>query len=220
MTEKFIKNADFNFIHKQVALIKDGYKKNAAPNVIQAVKDLANNKIIGLFPNATNAQKEMLDLSALKTDHEYDRYIQQLHDYLLPFPKLAEAQMKKMFPKNKKLKLPDLDKMNLNQLTYLSWVDISTNKKFIVYELDEKMVGIECKYTILNKNNICSFCNRFGQVAYISTVTKAKKAKNPDYYKAIGNYICFDSTECNKKITNVDYLTTFLKESLGEKTVL
>ncbi|PGY09111.1 FusB/FusC family EF-G-binding protein [Bacillus sp. AFS031507] len=220
MTEKYIKNADYNFILKQVALIKDSYKKNAAPNVIQAVKDIANLKIIELFPNATDEQKEMLDLSALKTDQEYNKYIQQLHVYLLLFPKISEAQMKKMFPKNKKLKLPDLDKMNLHQLTYLSWVDISINKKFIVFELEGRMVGIECKYTLLNKDNICSFCNRFGQVAYISTVTKEKKAKNPDYYKAIGNYICFDSTECNKNITNVDYLTTFLKESLGEKTVL
>ncbi|MGF6950165.1 hypothetical protein QF028_002670 [Neobacillus sp. B4I6] len=220
MTEKYIKNADFNFIHNQVALIKDSYKKNASPNVIQAVKDIANLKIMALFPNAMDEQKEMLDLSTLKTDQEYNKYIQQLHVYLLPFPKISEAQMKKMFPKNKKLKLPDLDKMNLHQLTYLSWVDISTNKKFIMFELEGKMVGIECKYTLLNKDNICSFCNRFGQVAYISTVTKEKKAKNPDYYKAIGNYICFDSTECNKNITNVDYLTTFLKESLGEKTVL
>lgn len=219
MTEKYIKNADFNFIQKQVDLIKDSYKKNVSPDVIQAVKDLANSKIIELFQDATNEQKEMLDLSAIKTYQEYDKYIQQLYDYLLPFPKIAETQMKKMFPKNKKLKLPDLDSMNLNQLTYLSWVDNGTNKKFIVYELDEKIVGIECKFSKLNKDNICSFCNRTGQVVFISTVTKAKKAKNPDYYKAIGNYICFDSTECNKKITNVDYLTTFLKESLGEKTV-
>lgn len=67
---------------------------------------------------------------------------------------------------------------------------------------------------ILNKDNICSFCNRFGKVAFISTITKAKKSNNPDYYKAIGNYICLDSAECNKKITNVAYLTTFLEESL------
>lgn len=217
MTEKYIKNVDFNFIQNQVALVRDSYKKNASPNVIQAAKDLANAKIMELFPNATNAQKEMLDISALKTDQEFDRYIHKLTDYLLPFPKVTETQLKKMFPKNKKLKLPDLDNLNLNQLTYLSWVDISTNKKFLVYELEGKIVGIECKYTVLNKDNICSFCNRFGQVAYISTVTKAKQAKNPDYYKAIGNYICLDSTECNKKIMNVDYLTEFLKESLGGK---
>ncbi|MDF2857602.1 MAG: elongation factor G-binding protein [Neobacillus sp.] len=219
MSVKYMKNANLNIIQKQVALIKDSYKKNAAPNVIQAAKDLANAKIMELFPNATKEQKEMLDLSALKADQEFDRYIKQLYDYLIPFPTVTEAQLKKMFPKNKKLKLPDLDKINHNHLTYLSWVDISSNKKFIVYELEGKMVGIECKYTISSKDNSCSFCNRFGQVAFISTITKEKKVKNPDYYKAIGNYICYDSAECNKKITNVEYLTSFLKESLGEKTV-
>jgi hypothetical protein len=218
MSEKYIRNEDFNFIHKQVALIKDSCKKNAAPNVIQAVKDLAYTKILEHFPDATLDQKHMLDLTRFKTDQEYDRYLQNLTDYLLPFAKIVEQQLKKMFPKNKKLKLPNLDNMSLHQLTYLSWLDISSNKKFIVYELENKMVGIECKYTPISKDNICSFCNHFGQVAYISTITKAKKAKNPDYYKAIGNYICIDSTECNKKITSTDYLTAFLRESLGEKT--
>ncbi|MGG1396484.1 FusB/FusC family EF-G-binding protein [Bacillus salipaludis] len=215
MTEKFIKNEQLNFIKNQIALIKDSAKKNVAPTVLTAVIDLANAKINDLFPNATLEQQKLLDLSELKTDAEYDQYIQQLSACLIPFPKITEQQLKKMFPKNKKLKLPDLSQIDHGQLTYLSWNDLSSNKKFIVYELDGKMAGIECKFTTSSKENICSFCNRFGQVAYISTVTKAKKSKNPDYYKAIGNYICTHSTECNKKITNVDYLTAFLQESLG-----
>jgi len=100
-------------------------------------------------------------------------------------------------------------------LTYLSWNDLGYNKKFIVYELEGKMVGIECEFTPTSKKNICSFCHSFGEVAYFSTVTKVKKSKNPDYFKSIGNLICVDNTECNKKITNVDYLSGFLKESLG-----
>ncbi|MGG1674855.1 FusB/FusC family EF-G-binding protein [Neobacillus sp. NRS-1170] len=216
MIEKFIKNEQFNFIKKQVALIKDSNKKISEPTVIRAVKELANAKIMELFPFITQEQTEMLDLSKKISDYEFDQYIQELAQYLLPFPQLTEQQIKKMFPKAKKLKVPELSKLNREQVTYLSWTDISTNKKYIIYELNEKMVGIECKYTLLSKDNVCSFCNRFGPVAFISTVTKAKKAKNPDYYKAIGNYICFDSSECNGKITNVDYLTTFLKESLGE----
>ncbi|WP_026575787.1 FusB/FusC family EF-G-binding protein [Bacillus sp. UNC438CL73TsuS30] len=215
MTEKFIRNEQLNFIKNQIALIKDSAKKNVAPTVLTAVIDLANAKINDLFPNATLEQQKMLDLSELKTDAEYDQYIQQLSAYVIPFPKITEQQLKKMFPKNKKLKLPDLSQIDHGQLTYLSWNDLSSNKKFIVYELEGKIAGIECKPTPASKKNICSFCNRFGQVAYISTVTKAKKSKNPDYYKAIGNYICTDSTECNKKITNVDYLTAFLQESLG-----
>lgn len=217
MTEKFIKNDQYNFIKNQVALIKDSQKKNSDPTVIKAVRELSIAKIYELFSNLTAEQSELLDLSKAKTDTELDQFLQQLSSFQIPFGKVTEQQVKKMFPKaKKKLKVPDLSSFLHKPSTYLSWTDISTNKKFIVYELNEKMVGIECKYTLLNKENICSFCNRFGKVAFISTVTKAKKAKNPDYYKAIGNYICFDSEECNKRITDVSYLNTFLENSLKE----
>ncbi len=215
MTEKFIKNEQLNFIKKQIALIKDSQKKNVPPHVLTAVIDLAQAKILDLFPNAALEQQEMLDLSILKTDKEYDQYIRRLSDFLLPFPQITEQQLKKMFPKQKKLKLPDLANIDCSQLTYLSWNDLRSNKKFIVYELEGKLVGIECEFTPTSKKNLCSFCNCFGEVSYFSTVTKAKKPKNPDYYKAIGNLICADSSECNKKITNVEYLTTFLEDSLG-----
>ena len=215
MTEKFIKNEQINFIKKQIALIKDCTKKNVPQNVLAAAIDLANAKIMDLFPNASLEQQEIMNISRLKTEKEYDQYIQDLSVYVLPFPKITEQQLKKIFPKHKKLKLPDLSNIDHNQLTYLSWNDLRSNKKFIVYELEGKMVGIECEFTPTSKKNICSFCNCFGEVAYFSTITKAKKSKNPDYYKSIGNLICADSSECNKKISNVDYLTTFLKDSLG-----
>lgn len=215
MTEKFIKNEQFNFIKKQIDIIKDSVRKNVPPHVLAAVIDLANAKILDLFPNAESEQQKMLDLSSLKTDNEYEQYIRHLSAFLLPFPKITDQQLKKMFPKQKKLKLPDLTNIDCGQLTYLSWNDLRSNKKFIVYEVDGKLVGIECEFTTTSKKNICSFCNCFGDVVYFSTVTKAKKIKNPDYYKAIGNLICADSSECNKKITNVDYLTAFLKDSLG-----
>ncbi|WHY00406.1 FusB/FusC family EF-G-binding protein [Neobacillus sp. DY30] len=216
MTEKFIKNEQFNFIKKQIAFIKDSTKKNIPQNVLASVIDLANAKIIDLFPHVSLEQQEMLNLSSLKTDKEYEQYIQHLSDCLLPFPTITEQQLKRMFPKHKKLKLPDLSTIDHSQLTYLSWNDLRSNKKFIVYELEGKMVGIECEFAPTSKKNLCSFCNSFGEVAYFSTVTKAKKSNNPDYYKAIGNLICADSSECNKKIINVDYLTTFLKDSLGK----
>ncbi|HWO76493.1 MAG TPA: FusB/FusC family EF-G-binding protein [Bacillus sp. (in: firmicutes)] len=215
MTEKFIKNEQLNFIKKQIALIKDSTKKNVPQNILAAVIDLANVKILELFPNISLDQQEMLDLSRLKTDKEYEEYIQHLSGYMLPFPRITEQQLKKIFPKHKKLKLPDLSNIDFNHLTYLSWNDLRSNKKFIVYELEGKMVGIECEFAPTSKKNLCSFCNSFGEVSYFSTVTKAKKSKNPDYYKAVGNLICANSSECNKKITNAEYLETFLKDSLG-----
>ena len=153
MTEKFIKNEQLNFIKKQIALIKDSTNKNVPQNVLAAVIDLANAKILDLFPNASLEQKEMLVLAGPKTDKEYEEYIQDLSDFLLPFPEITQQQLKKMFPKHKKIKLPDLSNIDLNQLTYLSWNDLGYNKKFIVYELEGKMVGIECEYTPTSKKN-------------------------------------------------------------------
>nr|WP_106782565.1 FusB/FusC family EF-G-binding protein [Lysinibacillus timonensis] len=214
MTEKFIKNEQLNFIKKQIALIKDSMRKNVPANVLSAVIDLAQAKILDHFPNATLEQQELLNLAHLKTDIEYDQYIQRLSNYLRPFPTVTDQQLKKLFPKNKKLKLPDLSKMDLSKVTYLSWHDGGSNKKFIMYELDGKLVGVEGKMAPTTNKNVCSFCNSIGEVAYYTTVTKAKKSNNPDYYKSIGNMICTDSNECNKKITDVEYLTAFLKDSL------
>jgi len=212
--EQFINNEQLNFIKNQVALINDSIRKNVAAKVLAAVIDLANSKISNLFPNASMEQQSLLDLAKLETDKEYDQYIEYLSEYLLPFPSIQEQQVKKMFPKQKKLKLPDLTKIDTSRLTYLGWNDLRSNKKFIIYELDGSLVGIEGRFAPTNKKNLCSFCNCFGEVSYFSTVTKAKQSKNPDYFKSIGNLICTDSYECNKKITSSEYLTSFLKESL------
>lgn len=215
MTEQFIKNEQLNFIEKQIAIIKDSSNKNLPKTVLTAVIDLANAKILDLFPQASLEQQELLDITKWNTKEEYERYIQQLTACLLPFPKITEQQLKKLFPKQKKLRLPDLSTIDHNKLTFLSWNDLKSNKKVIIYDLEGTLVGTEGKMTPTSKKNICSFCNCFGEVAYFSTVTKEKRPKNADYYKAIGNLICTDSNECNKNITNTEYLREFLKTAEG-----
>ncbi|PLT29331.1 FusB/FusC family EF-G-binding protein [Peribacillus deserti] len=217
MAVTFIRNHQYNFIKKQVDIIKDTYKKGTDKQVINAVKDSAYAKMIDLFQDHPGIPTHIFDLSGLATEAEFDLYTADLNAFIQPFPAVTEQQIKKMFPKTKKLKMPDLKAIDLERTTYLSWYDIGTNKKYIVYELNDRLVGIECRFNIFSRKNVCSFCNRHGQVAFISSVTKAKKINNPDYYKAIGNYICFDSTECNHQITSVNYLDSFIKEILQEK---
>lgn len=215
MTKQFIKNEQLNFIKKQIAIIKDSSNKNLPKTVLTAVIDLANAKILDLFPQASLEQQELLNITKWNTKEEYERYIEQLTACLLPFPKITEQQLKKLFPKQKKLRLPDLSTIDHNKLTFLSWNDLKSNKKVIIYDLEGTLVGTEGKMTPTSKKNICSFCNCFGEVAYFSTVTKEKRPKNADYYKAIGNLICTDSNECNKNITNTEYLREFLKTAEG-----
>ncbi|MEK3974689.1 FusB/FusC family EF-G-binding protein [Psychrobacillus sp. FSL K6-1267] len=214
MTEKFIKNEQFNFIRKQVAWIKDSTKQHLPPGVLASVYELSNEKISNCVTALTPEQKELMDFSGLKTVEAYEQALEQLPNYLLAFPTISEQQLKKLFPKSKKLKLPDLSNIDLHRLTYLSWNDSRSNKKYILYELDSHLVGIECSFSPSTKKNICSICHCHGEVTHFSTITKAKKVNNPDYYKSIGNLICVNSTECNKNITDVSYLEEFLRESL------
>lgn len=214
MTERFIKNEHFNFIRKQVAWIKDSTKQNLPPGVLAAVYDISNEKIQSCIPNMTAEQRNLLDFSQLKTVEEYDQALKKITSYLIPFPNITEQQLKKLFPKSKKLKLPNVSNIDLERLTYLSWVDSRSNKKYILHELEGKILGIECTISSSTMKNICSVCQSHAEVTQFSTVTKAKKTNNPDYYKSIGNLICVDSNECNKKITDVSYLQHFFKESL------
>ncbi|XKI10916.1 Elongation factor G-binding protein [Sporosarcina sp. ANT_H38] len=214
MTERFIKNEQFNFISKQVAHIKDSTKQHLPAGVLAAVYDISNEKILTCIPNMTAEQKNILDFSKLKTVEAYEQALKKIDNYMLPFPTISEQQLKKLFPKSKKLKLPDLSTMDLTRLTYLGWNDSRSNKKYVVYELENRLVGIECTFSPSIKKNICSICHCQGKVTFFSTVTKEKKLNNPDYYRSIGNLICADSSECNKNMTDASYLKYFLEESL------
>ncbi|MGO4499714.1 FBP domain-containing protein [Paenibacillus sp. 2RAB27] len=107
--------------------------------------------------------------------------------------------------------MPDLKGITYRFATYLGWTDIATNKLFIVYDLNGKLIGIEGKYTPTNKKGVCFVCNRHTEVALFTAVTKWKpEGASPDYYRAIGNYLCVNSEVCNKNITDVEVLEKFI----------
>ncbi|BAU27240.1 treble-clef zinc-finger protein [Aneurinibacillus soli] len=157
----------------------------------------------------------MEKISTLKIEEEFREYLGSLVPYLVEFPRVTEKQIKKLFPKNKKLKVPDLGTIDFHSLTYLGWIDISTNKLFIVYNLNGEIIGVEGKYTLTNRKDMCSLCKGYGEVALVSAISKARVSNSPDYYKAVGNYMCINSHECNKNITDVTDLERFIQNVLG-----
>ncbi|BFH45981.1 FusB/FusC family EF-G-binding protein [Paenibacillus melissococcoides] len=217
MLKPFIRNHQYNLIKKQTDLLQHACNTVTNPKIVESVRYSALTKIAEAFPDAEEAQKQALEkISALHEKAEFQNYVESLVPYMAEFEPVTEKQMKKLFPKIKKLKVPDAAAIDFRYVTYVGWTDIATNRMFFVYHLNGQLVGIEGRYTPTSKKSVCFLCNRHQEVALFSAVTKSKPANaSPDYYKAIGNYVCVNSDACNKSITDVGTLEKFIGNVLG-----
>ncbi|WP_338555312.1 FusB/FusC family EF-G-binding protein [Paenibacillus sp. KS-LC4] len=212
MREPFIRNHQYNEIKKQAGILQHALGTVVDLLVLESVKYTTESNIMEMFKDTTAEQKQMLEaISTLRTKEDFAKYLRDLEAYLTEFPAITAKQIQKLFPKNKKLKLPDLAAIDYRYVTYLSWIDIASNKLFIVYPVNGQFVGVEGRYSPTNKKNYCFVCNRFEELALFSAITKKRPAgTSPDYYKAVGNYMCAKSEDCNKNITDTTALEKFI----------
>ncbi|RKP58095.1 elongation factor G-binding protein [Cohnella endophytica] len=216
MSTPFIRNHHFNLIKNQANNLLNAIRTVADLRVVETVRSSVEATIVELFPEASEEQLKLLRaVITLETASDFQRYYASLEPFLTEFPRITKDQIVKLFPKNKKLSIPDLQSIDYRYVTYLSWVDVGSNKLFIVYERNGKFVGVEGRATPTNKKNYCFVCNKYEELALFSAVSKKRPANaSPDYYKAVGNYLCADSRECNKKLTDVTALEGFLRAVL------
>ncbi|WP_138756219.1 FusB/FusC family EF-G-binding protein [Paenibacillus sinopodophylli] len=217
MYEPFIRNAQYNVIKKQADTVLHALRAVGDPKILETVRYSALTRIMELFPDITDHRKTMLEsISDLKMADDFHKYLQDFEPYLLEFPQITEKQIRKLFPKNKKLQLPNLAVIDYRYVSYLSWTDISTNKMYIVYDAGGQFIGVEGRFTTVNKKSYCFVCNRYEELVFFSAITKKRPAQaSPDYYKSIGNYICMNGHECNKNITDISALEKFIDLVIG-----
>jgi hypothetical protein len=215
--QPFISNHQYNLIRRQAERLLQARKTVTDPKVVEAVCCSVLLAIAEEFPAATESHKQALDaVSAVTTAGELQVYLQSLQPYMAAFPQLTDKALKKLFPKVKKLRGPNLEALDRRYVTYIGWADIAMNKMFLVYDLLGQLVGIEGNLTPVGKKSVCFVCNRYEEVALVSAVTKSRPAHaSPDYYKSVGNYMCVDSSVCNRNITNVAALEKFVQAVLG-----
>lgn len=210
MSTPFIRNHQFNVIKKQADFLLKTLRTVADRRVLETVKYSAVTNILEAFPSLTEDQKQMLgEISTIEKAENFQKYLNALEPYLEPYPTITWKQIQKLFPKNKKLKVPDLQSIDFRYVTYLGWVDIATNKLFIVYPFEGRFIGIEGRITPTNKKGYCLFCNRHQELALLSVKTKPAVA-SPDNLSFIGQYVCLDSQACNHSITDTGALEKFI----------
>ncbi|MFW7432692.1 FusB/FusC family EF-G-binding protein [Vagococcus carniphilus] len=197
---------EFNQIKNQVLHLINVYKTVSDKNTLSANEMLVSEKIRPLLGEEKYNEFESKIFDITLTKAKAEPIFRELKQQVIPFKLVTDKQIQKTFKKVKKIKYPIRDHYDFHDVTYFAWDDIGTQRKYITFYLDQKLVGL---YGVMSTDvikNVCSICHKVDNVAMFLTTTKS--AGDGTYTKK-GNYICKDSHKCNEQIENLDYLYDF-----------
>lgn len=206
--QPFIRHEQYNFIKSQTQILINGYATANDRDVISTVKSVAKERVLELFTELDDRQKQLLDpVDTLKDPAQAEAFLLELKPYVIPFKEITEQTIKKLFPKAKKLKAPKMENIDLREVSYLGWDDSGSGKKFIIAPRGDKFVGLHGTFKPSHKKGICAICSHFEEIGMFMSETKGSVQGT---FTKRGNYICNDSMKCNQNITTLDKLDDFI----------
>lgn len=209
--EPFIRSDQFQFIKYQLQQLINGHATVNDTQVLNALKSLTQDKVYRMFTDLNENQVHVLSpISDIRDSTNAEAYLLLLKPHVIPFRPMTEQTIKKLFPKAKKLKVPNLEQLDFQELTYLGWLDSGSNKKYIVSEYQNKLIGIHGTFSNTSQKGICTFCNRHEQVSMFLSEVKGSSSGDGNYIKR-GNYICRDSEKCNQNMIAREKLHEFIE---------
>ena len=193
-------------------ILNNAFRNCIDPNIVETTKICTQDKILSFFSNLSEEQKEILNISKVTDPLDISTYLKDLYQYVYGMPTITGSEINKVFKKEKKLKLPDLSIQD-SKLVYLGWINESTRKLLITYNMDGKLLGMACRLTSSKRNstNICTLCNHIGSESEVAFVSPICKPQSQDDYKSLGFYVCLNSLECNERITSTEKLEQLIK---------
>ncbi|MBS4202367.1 FusB/FusC family EF-G-binding protein [Bacillus sp. FJAT-49732] len=204
-TKPFIRCDQYNFIKFQVKHLVQSYSTIKDQDVLRAISYSSLDKVINLFPEYELYREIFEKIPEIKSDIQATHFLDELRPYVIPFRTVSEKTIEKLFPKAKKLKLPPME-LDLKEISYLGWYDIRSERKYLVFDYDGKLVGINGTFRNVTKG-ICSVCNGHEEVGLFMANVKSGK----ETFTNRGNYICNDSQRCNQNIKTLDKLYNFIE---------
>jgi hypothetical protein len=179
--EPFIRADQFQFIKRQAEQLVNGYASVNDKKVLNALKSLVFDKVTSLFIDLSVEHQQLVEqIVAVEDSLKADKYLSSLKPYVIPFKKVTEQTVKKLFPKAKKLKLPSfLNGMDSQEVSYLGWNDLGSNKKYLIAHQAKGFIGLEGTFTPSGKKGICTICSRHSQVGLFMSEIKCARNLYP-----------------------------------------
>ncbi|MBB6452716.1 hypothetical protein HNQ94_001162 [Salirhabdus euzebyi] len=206
--EPFIKSYQFNYIRNQTFVLINAKATVNDKGVLDALQSLTVEKVFHLFEDINLEQKQIItNVLEIEDKGKAETELAALKSYVVPFVELSDSQIKKLFPKVKKLKTPDIGDIDLKEISYLGWDDHGTNRKYIVTKYEGEIIGIEGTFHPISQKGICTLCNNHDHVGLFTSKTKGSQK---DTFVKRGNYICQDSQTCNQHLYSLEKLHDFI----------
>ena len=144
MNKTFIPKHKYNHIKKCLRDLNNTFRNCIDNQIIATHKASLQDTILNLFENLSEEQIALLDILKITDSLSIDQYLADLEEYVYGIVVPTCSQIKKVFRKEKKLKLPLISEEN-PKLVYLGWLDESIRKLFITYPLEDKLIGMACR---------------------------------------------------------------------------
>lgn len=201
--------ADVRLIEQQMKKIIQAKTSTKDNNIIDTVRGLAISELKEKLKNID--ETILIAVENISDNMDIELLLNNLKAYIKPFKVISEVGLQKLFRKEKKLKLPNLELLDWQSISYLSWLDTGTHRKYIVIEKDGQYTALKgIVDSQKHIKGICTICNQHSDVHLFTATVK----KNEDAYTSYSNYICNDVTKCNENLSDYERLETFVARNL------
>ncbi|WP_027954565.1 MULTISPECIES: elongation factor G-binding protein [Halobacillus] len=206
--DAFIRSDQYHYIKNETQNLLNGHRTTNDSSVTQALTSLSSEKALDVFETLTEGQHELIrQIEQVQEETDAIFYFSRLKHYVIPFPKLTDAEISLLFPKVKKLQVPEFDEMDWAEMSYMGWNDPAANRKYIITKVDGRYTGLYGHYLPSRQKNICTLCHEQERVGLFTVTSKGKDAEES---VSRGNYICYDSRKCNENIKSRKPLESFI----------
>lgn len=105
--------------------------------------------------------------------YEYNYVKQQITKLIDIYKTVDDKQIEKSFKKVKGLKFLSVENYDLKETNYLAWDDIGTQRRYINFYKDDRLVGFYGIMSIQVIKNVCSICRQIDNVSMFMAKTKS-----------------------------------------------
>ncbi|AYC30470.1 FusB/FusC family EF-G-binding protein [Paenisporosarcina cavernae] len=207
--EAFLSSDQFHFLTDQVKILVNASGVSKDKNVLAALLSVREESVRNLLPDLSEEQQDMLNSIQHVTDKQSgEQFLAKLQPFVIPFPALTDEKIRKLFPKLKKVSIPNLTEIDWRLQTFLGWNDKGSDKKCLIFWQNEKHLPTYGTFEVSKKDGICAICHKHDKLGLF---TAAVKGNANGAYTKRGNYICQDSLKCSQQVIDSERMTDFIE---------